>query len=81
MEESKKILYRLYKSGSITDEELDILLQAVNKNDSMFRYPESNGGPSKCPNQCPNKDSNNQTRPIRPIGDIFVYQNSTAIKF
>lgn len=38
MEEAKKILYRLHKMELITDEELDILLQAVNKNDGMFHY-------------------------------------------
>lgn len=38
MEEAKKILYRLHKMESITDEELDILLQAINKGDGMFHY-------------------------------------------
>ena len=49
MEEAKKILYRLHKMELITDEELDILLQAVNKNDGMFHYPM----PVPYPNECP----------------------------
>lgn len=49
MEEAKKILYRLYKMESITDEELDILLQAVNRNDGMFHYTETTEYPNECP--------------------------------
>lgn len=33
----------------ITDEELDILLQAVNKNDGMFHYTETTTYPEGCP--------------------------------
>ena len=52
MEEAKKILYRLHKMESITDEELDILLQAINKGDGMFHYTETTTTyPEGCP--CP----------------------------
>ena len=55
MEEAKKILYRLHKMELITDEELDILLQAVNKNNGMSHYPMPvpypNEGPWSCPRQ------------------------------
>lgn len=49
MEEAKKILYRLHKTGSITDEELDILLQAVNTNDGMFHPNVTAPYPNKWP--------------------------------
>ena len=61
MEEAKKILYRLHKTGSITDEELDILLQAVNKNDGMFHPNVTTPYPNECPYPC------------RPIGDQILY--------
>ena len=53
MEETKKILYRLHKNGSITDEELDILLQAVNKNDGMFPPGVTTPYPNEWPWPCP----------------------------
>lgn len=59
MEEAKKILYRLYKMESITDEELDILLQAINKGDGMFHYTETTTYPEGCP--------------CRPVGDNILY--------
>lgn len=61
MEEAKKILYRLYKMESITDEELDILLQAINKGDGMFHYTETT---TTYPEGCP----------CRPIGDNIMYE-------
>ena len=65
MEEAKKILYRLHKMELITDEELDILLQAVNKNDGMFHYT--------YPNEC--------HCPCQPIGDNIVYEEPFDTKF
>lgn len=64
MEEAKKILYRLHKMESITDEELDILLQAVNRNDGMFHYTETT---TTYPNEC--------HCPCRPVGDNIIYEN------
>ena len=53
MDEAKKILYRLHKMESITDEEFDILLQAVNRNDGMFHYTETTTTyPEGCPCPC-----------------------------
>lgn len=65
MEEAKKILYRLHKMESITDEELDILLQAVDRNDGMFHYTETTTTyPEVCPYPCP----------CRPGGDNIMYE-------
>ena len=70
MEEAKKILYRLHKMESITDEELDILLQAINKGDGMFHYTETT---TTYPEGCP--------CPYRPIGDNIMYGDPFDDKF
>ena len=49
---------------SITDEEFDILLQAVNRNDGMFHYTETT---TTYPEGCP--------CPCRRIGDNIVYED------
>ena len=67
MEEAKKIVYRLHKVEAITDEELDILLQAINKNDGMFHYTETTTYPNDCP--------------CRPIGDNIMYKDPFDNKF
>ena len=54
MDEAKKILYRLHKMESITDEVFDILLQAINKGDGMSHYTETTTTyPEGCPYPCP----------------------------
>jgi len=61
MDKAKKILYRLHKSDAITDEELDILLNAINKNDGMPPYTVTTLYPNGCP--------------CRPFGDNIMYEN------
>lgn len=67
MEEAKQIVFRLHKLELITDEELDILLQAINIGNGMFHYPM----PDPYPNECP----------CRPIGDNIMYKNPLENKF
>lgn len=64
MEKAKQIIFRLHKLELITDEEFDILLQAISRNDGMFHYTETT---TTHPDEC--------HCPCRPIGDNIMYED------
>lgn len=66
MEKAKQIIFRLHKLELITDEELDILIQAINRNDGMFHYTETT---TTYPEGCP------YPYPCQPGGSNIMYEN------